>query len=117
MYYDPAASSRATLIVHLPANARLFVDGKPTRSTSSVRRFFSPPLEAGQNYHYDLRAEMNRDGETVTARRRVDVRPAKTEEVYLKFSDLDESSERPAPPSQPPERKGLPPVKSKADRP
>lgn len=117
MYYDPAASNRATLIVHLPANARLLVDGKPTTSTSSVRRFYTPPLEAGENYHYDLRAEMNRNGETVTTTKRVAVRPGKTEEVYLKFADLDERSERPAPPSQPAERKGIPPAKGKIDRP
>ena len=117
MYYDPAANNRATLIVHLPANARLLVDGKPTRSTSSVRRFFTPPLEAGENYHYDLRAEMDRNGETVTTKKRVAVRPGKTEEIYLKFPDLDESSQRRTPPTQPPEQKGVPPAKNKVDRP
>jgi uncharacterized protein (TIGR03000 family) len=120
MYFDPGTISnndRATVIVHLPAKARLSVDGKPTQSTSEVRRFYTPPLEASQNYHYVFKAQMDRNGETVTTTKRVDVQPGKTEEIYLKFADLDESSERAAPPSRPAERKGVPTKRPEIDRP
>jgi uncharacterized protein (TIGR03000 family) len=119
MYFDPGSISnnRATVIVHLPAKARLLVDGKPTQSTSSVRRFYTPPLEAGQNYHYVFEAKMDQNGETVTTTKRVDVRPGKTEEVYLKFADLDQPMERATPPSRPAERKGVPTKRPEIDRP
>jgi len=38
----------AIIVVHLPEDARLFVDGKPTRSRSSRRRFETPSLEPGR---------------------------------------------------------------------
>lgn len=118
MYYDPAPdTNRATIIVHLPAAARLIVDGKPTQSTSSVRRFVSPPLSTGENHYYIFKAEMDRNGQTVTTRKRVDVMPGQTENVHLQFADLDESSERAAPPRQPAEGGGLPNKNTPIDRP
>src|SRR6185312_15738731 len=46
LYYDPAGSNggmtRATIIVHLPADTKLIVDGKPTQSTSANSRFVTP---------------------------------------------------------------------------
>ncbi len=97
MYYSPnsvSASSRATLRVHLPADAILYVDGKLTSSASGTRQFVSPPLDPNKNYHYSLKAEATRDGKTVTTTRRVDVRAGRTEEVYLNFDNLNETNER-----------------------
>jgi uncharacterized protein (TIGR03000 family) len=102
MYYSPGSvsdASRAILRVHLPADVTLFVEGKRTNSVSNIRQFVSPPLDPNKDYHYTLRAEMTRDGKTLTTTRRVEVRAGKTEEVYLNFSDLNEPNEHDRPPA------------------
>src|SRR5437660_8606136 len=58
-------SAPATIVVSLPAEAKLTIDGNATRSTSARRVFTSPALEMGQEYVYSLRAEIIRDGEIV----------------------------------------------------
>jgi uncharacterized protein (TIGR03000 family) len=65
---------RARLIVTLPADAKLYVDGKPMRTLSERRVFHSPQLAPGQLYYYNLRAEVVRDGRTITREQRVVVR-------------------------------------------
>ena len=37
-----------TIEVRLPEKAKLFIEGKETRSTGPVRLFVSPPLAAGK---------------------------------------------------------------------
>jgi uncharacterized protein (TIGR03000 family) len=93
--YTPyeSANNRATLTVRLPAKAQLLVDGKPTRSTSTTRRFTSPPLQQGQGYHYILEARMERDGKTVKTEKRVDVQAGDNRTVTLVLPDLDEDKE------------------------
>lgn len=78
----PAASS-VTLVVNVPAQAVLTIDGAPTRAASTQRTFVSPPLEPGYVYHYNLKIEMVRDGQTVSASKRVEVRPGERTEVTL----------------------------------
>ncbi len=64
----------ATLIVSLPADAKLTVDGSATNSTSSLRRFTTPPLERGKVYYYALEAQVKVDGKVETIAKRVTVR-------------------------------------------
>src|SRR5262249_37285768 len=66
-----AALDQARLIVELPADARLYVDDRPTTTTSERRVFNSPRLEEGQTYYYILRAEVVRDGKTLSETKRV----------------------------------------------
>jgi uncharacterized protein (TIGR03000 family) len=73
-YYSPGGQAPARLLVRLPADARLLVDGERTRAVGQTRRFISPPLDPGVMYHYDLTAEVVRDGRTLAVRRRVEVR-------------------------------------------
>lgn len=73
----------ATLIVHVPSGARLTIDDQPTNLTSERRTFVSPPLQPGSDYAYTLRAELPRDGQTVT--RRVIVRAGEQTEVRLEI--------------------------------
>lgn len=60
------SSGQATLVVNLPADARLYVDGDYCPLTSSTRTFNSPAIEQGRRYSYTLKAEMVRDGKTQT---------------------------------------------------
>lgn len=63
--------SGANIRFQLPANATLFVDGQRTAGEGAERAFFTPPLQAGQRYFYDVRAELVVNGETVREERRV----------------------------------------------
>jgi uncharacterized protein (TIGR03000 family) len=105
-YYNPGMNlnqgnqgNQATIIVQLPADATLTVDGERTQSTSGTRVFVSPPLEPGKKYQYNLRAEVNRDGRRETTSRTVDVRAGQTSEVNIDFSDLNQGGERLNPPT------------------
>jgi uncharacterized protein (TIGR03000 family) len=74
----------ATIIVSLPAEATLTIDGNATKSTSARRIFTSPALEMGQEYVYSLRAEIVRDGQTVAETQQVTVRAGA--EVPVQFT-------------------------------
>jgi uncharacterized protein (TIGR03000 family) len=65
---------RAQVVVELPTDAKLFVDGKAVKAGAAKRTFNTPPLEAGQAYYYMFRAEVVRDGQTVAENTRVIVR-------------------------------------------
>jgi uncharacterized protein (TIGR03000 family) len=77
---------RASLIVTLPADAKLFVDGHPMQTPAEKRVFQTPPLEPGQLYYYTLRAEVERDGKTITRTQRVIVQGGAV--TRAAFSDL-----------------------------
>jgi uncharacterized protein (TIGR03000 family) len=72
----------ATIIVNLPAEAKLTVDGNATTSTSDRRVFVSPSLEPGQEYYYTIAAEMN--GQTKTER--VSVRAGQEVNVKIEIT-------------------------------
>jgi uncharacterized protein (TIGR03000 family) len=77
----------ATIVVSLPADAKLMVDETVTRSITANRIFASPILEAGKEFHYTLKAEIVRDGKTYTAIRRVPVRAGEETRVTLEFPE------------------------------
>jgi uncharacterized protein (TIGR03000 family) len=68
---ESAALNQARLIVELPADAKLYVDDRLTTTTSERRVFNSPQLQEGQTYYYMLRAEVARDGKTLSETKRV----------------------------------------------
>lgn len=52
----PAAQSApARVIVELPADSKLFVDGVATETTGSRRVFNTPDLSQGVSFYYDLK--------------------------------------------------------------
>ncbi len=75
--------TRATLIVHLPADATLKIDGSPTTATSERRVFSSPPLVPGSQYYYTLEAQVVRDGRPIRVSERVFVQPGQEREITL----------------------------------
>ena len=79
-----ASGTEATLVVTLPEDATLTIDGEKTTSTSAKRVFVSPALEQGKEYEYTLKAKVVRDGQTQIATATVTVRPGKTSEIELK---------------------------------
>jgi uncharacterized protein (TIGR03000 family) len=57
-----ASLTPTQIIIEVPADAQLYADGQLTTTTSGRRVFNTPPLEDGQTYFYDLRAQVVRDG-------------------------------------------------------
>lgn len=80
-------SAPATLVVVLPADAKLTVDGTATRATSAERTFVSPTLEQGQEYFYTLRAEVQKDGSPVVVSKQVAIRAGELTRVVLEFPE------------------------------
>jgi uncharacterized protein (TIGR03000 family) len=61
----------AKIIVDLPTDAKLYIDDRPIKVTSQHPIFATPNLEYGKTYYYELRAEMVKDGKTLTDSKRV----------------------------------------------
>jgi len=76
---------KATVVVSLPADAKLFFDGKQTKTTSDRREFVSPELEPGLDYHYTIKAEIVRAGKTDTKTETVTVRAGKVSRISFEF--------------------------------
>jgi uncharacterized protein (TIGR03000 family) len=87
--YDTAQAPAATtsqparLVVTLPADATLTVNDQPTTQRTGRRVFTSPPLESGRTYYYTLKAQVVRDGQTMTTTRDVTVRAGRETDVNL----------------------------------
>jgi uncharacterized protein (TIGR03000 family) len=73
----------ATIVVTLPADAKLTIDGAATRSISGVRTFVTPTLDAGLEFSYTLKAEVVRDGQTFSTEQRVTVRGGAESKINL----------------------------------
>jgi uncharacterized protein (TIGR03000 family) len=82
---EASNNSAATIVVSLPADARLTVDGNATRSTSDRRTFVTPALESGMTYVYTLRAEVVVDGQTSVQTQDVTVKSGETSNVTFTF--------------------------------
>ena len=78
-------SSEGVLQVNLPAKAKIFVNGRPTRLTGESRRFVAPNLRNGKQYVYNVKAEMVRDGEVVEQTKQVTIHPGRTTELAFDF--------------------------------
>jgi len=70
-------------VVHLPAEANLYVDGQKANLTSKTRTFVTPELQQGQDYYYTIKAEVRRDGVTREQSQRVFVRAGTVAQVNL----------------------------------
>ncbi len=79
------AGDAAKLVVSLPADATLTIDEEATTSTSDLRSFVTPALTPGQDYIYNLKAEINRDGKSFIVTQRVTVRAGEETKASLQF--------------------------------
>ena len=73
----------ATVVVTLPADAKLTIDGTATTSTSSERTFETPELVAGKTYSYTLEATFQKEGKSVVVSKKVTIEAGKTSTVDL----------------------------------
>jgi uncharacterized protein (TIGR03000 family) len=75
----------ATMVVTLPAEAKLTIDGNPTTSTTARRVFNSPPLTRGKSYHYTLKAEVPVAGKTEVITKVIEVQAGRETEARLEL--------------------------------
>jgi uncharacterized protein (TIGR03000 family) len=80
--------NRARITVSLPADARLFLDGQPTKARqSATRTFLTPELENGAMYHYTFVMEVVRNGQVFRDVRQVAFRAGM--EAHVSFLPTD----------------------------
>jgi uncharacterized protein (TIGR03000 family) len=84
----------ATILVSLPANATLTVDGTATTGNSNSRLLVSPNLNQGVEYTYTLQAQVVRDGQTLQQTQRVAVRAGEQSRVNFEFAGTGVASNR-----------------------
>ncbi len=83
-YADPLAGTAAgTLVITLPEGATLKFNGVVSSATGDSRTFTVPALSYGQDYGYDLVAELTADGITMRAAAKVVIRAGETARVTL----------------------------------
>jgi uncharacterized protein (TIGR03000 family) len=81
------APAPATIVVTLPTDAKLLIDGAATKSTSSERTFVSPELMPGSVYHYTLKAEFMKEGQAVSVTKTIEVRAGLETRVTIEMSE------------------------------
>jgi uncharacterized protein (TIGR03000 family) len=77
----------ASILMKVPAEAKVFIDNYQMKSTSAERLFTSPELEPGKNYFYTIRVVVEKDGKPVEDSRRVVIRAGETSRIA--FDRLD----------------------------
>ncbi|HUY93596.1 MAG TPA: TIGR03000 domain-containing protein [Pirellulales bacterium] len=93
-FYRGARS--ATLSVHVPADAKVFVNGLATQSTGAERRYVSSGLQTGYNYTYEIRAELVRDGRPVSETKVIKVQAGGNADVDFELNgEQEEIAEQP----------------------
>jgi uncharacterized protein (TIGR03000 family) len=77
-------SAPATIVVSLPSDAKVAIDGVVTTSTSTTRTFVTPELTPAKEFVYVLSAEIVREGQKLTVSETVTVRAG--EQTRVEFA-------------------------------
>ncbi len=63
---------KALIIVSVPEDAKVMLNGQPTTATGKFRSYMTPDIQPGMKYAYTIRVEAKRNGESVTEQKRVE---------------------------------------------
>ncbi len=85
-------SKPCKVCVSLPDDAKLLFNGVASTGTGGVRTFETPALEPGQNYKYELTAEVVRAGRVERVTETVIVRAGETAQITLKPTAISTAS-------------------------
>lgn len=86
----PATAGSARLIVRVPEDAAVYLEGQKMQSTGPLRHYVSPPLRPGVQYTYTVRVDAARDGQTASKTVRVPVQAGQQIEVAGSFAEPGE---------------------------
>jgi len=70
--------NKAHIWLKVPENAEVWVNGVKTKQAGESRYFFSPPLEPGKKYSYQMRVLWKKDGKPVEETQRILVQAGAT---------------------------------------
>ncbi len=59
------------MIIEVPTDAKVYIDGNLTKSRNDVRHFYTPELDPRQTYFYDVRVEYSVNGRAIRQDKRV----------------------------------------------
>jgi uncharacterized protein (TIGR03000 family) len=79
----PTNANAATIIMHVPSTARVWIEGGATTQTGPDRLFVSPGLTPGQDYVYHIRVQWEENGSTMERTREVAVRAGNQVELNV----------------------------------
>jgi uncharacterized protein (TIGR03000 family) len=85
MQTEPDAT-RGTVTVKMPADAKLFVEGKSLSVKDGERTFITPPLPTDKEAQYSFKIEFVRDSEVLSIEKKVYIRAGKT--TTVNFNDI-----------------------------
>ncbi len=83
-------SDQGLLLVNLPTDAKLIVNGHTTKSRGDLRRFVSKGLKSGYRYPYEVKAVVERNGQELVETKTVRLRAGSA--ANLKFDFETEKS-------------------------
>jgi len=81
-----AAGDSAMLNVRVPAEAVVSINDYRTTSTGAARRYVSRGLEQGRTYRFEVRAEVERGGETLTQTKVVQLEATRVVDLMFDFA-------------------------------
>ena len=88
------------LTVNVPADAKVFINDRPTTSTGEYRQYFSTGLQLAIVYPYRVRAEFMRDGKPVSEERAFRIAGGQTASLNFngppgaQMADMNTSTQR-----------------------
>ena len=84
----------ANVVIHLPTDAELYIEGIKSKQVGATREFETPALQPGKVFTYNLKAVWMEDGKEVVKQLKVKVEAGKTTKIDV----TKESVEAPPPP-------------------
>ncbi|REJ67452.1 MAG: TIGR03000 domain-containing protein [Planctomycetota bacterium] len=81
-----ARANTGAINVSVPAEAKVYINDRPTTSTGTERRYVSRGLRQGVRYAYEVRAEVERDGENVVDTRVVSLQAGRSARLAFDFA-------------------------------
>ncbi len=75
----------AVLNLSLPLDAKVYINGKLTKTTGSFRSFVSRRLRVGGKYAFDIKAVAKRNGQDVVLERKIELSAGMDQSISLDF--------------------------------
>jgi uncharacterized protein (TIGR03000 family) len=83
---EPTRSDLVLLTVRVPSDAKVTINGFPTKKTGSTRQYFCDGLLAGQTYTFEVTAEVVREGKVITETQTVSPTAGESGSVAVRFN-------------------------------
>jgi uncharacterized protein (TIGR03000 family) len=82
-----SAAVRTSLLLNVPEDAQVFLNGHPTTSKGPARIFATTALPAGDRYaDYEIKAEIERNGQKIVREQKVSLVAGKSHELTIDFA-------------------------------